>query len=71
MTGRKQPTVARRRRLELRRSLRSPHPESLVNEDLTDWARSLPAEDIESLVDLRQGTPVRWIFGRGWVKERK
>lgn len=60
----------RRRRAELRRSLQNPHPESaeLADEGLTEWARSLPEEDTEALVDSRAGKPVRWVPGEGWVE---
>jgi hypothetical protein len=62
----------RRRRVELRRSLRHPHPESaeLVDRGLEEWSRSLPEEDAESLVDRKAGKLVRWVSGRGWVKGR-
>jgi Arc/MetJ-type ribon-helix-helix transcriptional regulator len=60
----------RRHRAELRRSLQNPHPESaeLADEGLTEWARSLPEEDTETLVDSRAGKPVRWVPGEGWVE---
>jgi hypothetical protein len=60
----------RRRREELRRSLRNPHPE-LAEEGLAEWTRSLPDEDTEALVDLSAGKPVRWAPGEGWVEERE
>jgi Arc/MetJ-type ribon-helix-helix transcriptional regulator len=58
----------RRRRAQLRRSLDNPHPESLKFSDsgFDEWAKSLPEEDAESLVDARAGTPVVWIPGKGW-----
>lgn len=61
----------RRRREELHRSLRNPHPESieLAEQGFDDWARSLPEEDAESLVDMSAVKPVRWIPGEGWVEE--
>jgi hypothetical protein len=60
----------RRRRDELRRSLRNPHPESavLAGQGLEEWARSLPEEDAEALVDTGAGKPVQWIPGEGWVE---
>ena len=63
----------RRRREELRRSLRNAHPESaeLADEGLEAWARSLPEEDAEALVDSSAGTPVRWVSGEGWVAGRE
>lgn len=65
--------LQRRRREDLRRSLRSPHPEKeqLVDEGFDEWARSLPAEDASDLVNMKSGTPVRWIPGEGWVEKRK
>jgi hypothetical protein len=61
--------LARRRRGELLRSLRNPHPETaeLAELGLAKWAANLPAND-EGLVDMRAGTPVRWVEGQGWVK---
>jgi hypothetical protein len=63
----------RRRREELRRSLRHPHPESaeLADEGLEAWTNGLPAEDAESLVDSNAGTYVRWVAGEGWVEEKE
>lgn len=64
--------LARRRREELRRSLREPHAEALAvaEEGFAGWARRLPADETESLVDPHGGTPVRWTPGKGW-SERK
>jgi len=64
--------LERRRREELRRSLDNPHPESaeLAEQGLEEWARGLPDEDAEALVDSNAGRPVRWIPGEGWVEER-
>jgi hypothetical protein len=63
----------RRRRAELHRSLRNPHPESadLAQQGLEEWARSLPEEDTEALVDSSAGKPVRWVPGEGWVEGRE
>ncbi|MGD0498632.1 MAG: hypothetical protein ABSC23_09380 [Bryobacteraceae bacterium] len=63
----------RRRRDELRRSLRNPHPESadLAERGFEEWARSLPEEDAQDLVDSRAGHPIRWVPGKGWVEGRK
>lgn len=63
----------RRRRNELRRSLENPHAESafLAEQGIEDWARSLPDEDSDALVDSRAGCPVRWVPGEGWVEERE
>jgi hypothetical protein len=63
--------LERRRREELHRSLRNPHPESadLAEQGLAEWARSLPEEGTEPLVDDGAGTPVRWVPGEGWLEE--
>jgi len=60
----------RRRREELQRSLRRPHPESeqLAEAGFGEWAGSLPAEDAADLVDAAAGKPVRWVPGEGWVE---
>jgi hypothetical protein len=62
--------IERRRRDALRRSLHSPHRDStrLVDAGFDEWAGSLPAEDVTELVDVRTGTPVRWVPGEGWVE---
>lgn len=64
--------LQRRRRAELRRSLRAPHPETenLAQTGLEEWARGLPEEDVRDLVDPRAGRPLRWVPGRGWRAER-
>lgn len=50
--------LARRRRTELSRSLQNPHPESadLAERGLGEWARGLPEEDTEALVDSSAGS---------------
>ena len=60
--------LLRRRREELRRSLGTPHPESvrLAEAGISEWAKGLPREKTEDLVDLEEGTAVRWVPGRGW-----
>ena len=60
----------RRRREELRRSLRSSHPEGRMFADAgtTEWLVGLPDGD-EDLVDPADGQAVRWIPGTGWVTE--
>ena len=65
--------LKRRRRGELQRSLRDPHPESLevAQEGSAGWARSLPVEDAGSLVDPNAGKAVRWMPGHGWVEVSK
>ena len=60
----------RRRREELRRSLRSPHSEGHRFAEIgeAEWLAGLPDGD-EDLVDPANGQAVRWIPGAGWVKE--
>lgn len=60
--------LERRRRVELRRSLDAPHPESeeLAELGFDDWVKGLPAEDASSLVEVDAGTAVRWRPGTGW-----
>jgi hypothetical protein len=47
-----------RRRDELRRSLRNPHPESaeLAEQGMDEWTRGLLEEDAEALLDCSTGT---------------
>ena len=61
----------RRRREELLRSLRNPHPESteLAEQGLAEWMSLLPEEDTEALLDSTAGKAVRWIPGGGWVED--
>lgn len=63
--------LERRKREELRRSLRSPHPESseIAEEGLAAWAGALPDEEVADLVDVAAGRAVRWIPGAGWTSE--
>ena len=60
----------RRRRMELRRSLHNPHPDTakFAEQGFSDWARGLPKEDAAALVDGSAGKPVRWVPGEGWVE---
>jgi len=60
--------LQRRRREELYRSLRNPHPESrqMAELGLGEWAQRLPDEPVSELVDPAGGTEVRWIPGEGW-----
>jgi len=62
--------LGRRRREDLLRSLKNPHPEAveLAETGLADWGASLPPED-EDLVDVNAGKAVRWREGQGWVEE--
>lgn len=63
--------LGRRRRAELQRSLRNPHPESaeLSEQGLEEWSRRLPDEDAEALLESSGGKAVRWTPGEGWVEE--
>jgi hypothetical protein len=65
--------LKRRRREELRRSLHNPHPESeqFADAGFDEWASGLPDENAGDLVDLKAGTSVRWIPGKGWVETNK
>jgi hypothetical protein len=65
--------INRRRRAELRRSLENPHAEcaGMAEQGIEEWARGLPEEDAEALVDRRAGRPVRWVPGEGWTGARK
>jgi post-segregation antitoxin (ccd killing protein) len=61
--------LTRRRRDALLGSVHNPHPETadLADDGLGAWTADLPDE--EGLVDATGGTPVRWVEGKGWVKE--
>lgn len=61
--------LKRREREELKRSLKSPHPETseLADAGFDDWAARLPDEKASDLLDLRAGRSVRWVPGRGWT----
>jgi post-segregation antitoxin (ccd killing protein) len=61
--------LRRRRRKELLRSLKAPHPEAteLAEVGLAAWGANLPAGD-DDLVDEAAGKPVRWVEGQGWVE---
>jgi len=63
----------RRRHHELRHSLQSPHRDSidLAEQGLEEWKQSLPEEDVNELVDLGVGKPIRWVPGQGWMEERE
>lgn len=65
--------LERRRRDELHRSLRNPHPESaeFAQQELEEWTRSLPEEDAAALVDNNAGRPIRWVSGEGWLDGRE
>ena len=65
--------LVRRRREQLRRSLAAPHPETaeFADDGMTEWAKSLPAEDAVGLVDVSKGKPVRWTPGEGWIEVKE
>ena len=65
--------LKRRRRAELHRSLRNPHPETRETAELglRAWAGGLPKEDAAGLVNAKAGKAVRWEPERGWVEVRK
>ncbi len=58
--------LERRRREELIRSLRHPHPESqeLAELGFDEWSARLPEDD--DLIDPEAGTELRWVPGDGW-----
>jgi len=62
--------LARCRQAALLHSIRSPHADTvaLIDTGLGDWVSDLPAD--EGLVDVEAGTPVRWVEGQGWRKNR-
>ena len=62
-----------RRRVEFRRSLHNPHPESVefADEGLEAWTRGRPEDDTEAPVDGSAGKAVRWVPGEGWVEWRE
>ena len=58
-----------RRREKRYLSLKSPHAKREFNDGgLGDWLSDVPAD--QDLVDAAAGTPVRWIEGHGWTKDR-
>jgi Arc/MetJ-type ribon-helix-helix transcriptional regulator len=65
--------LSRRRREELRRSLREPHPETLELADagFDEWAKASAGGGDAALVDARSGTAVCWTPERGWVEVEK
>ncbi len=63
--------LARRRQAALLHSIRRPHADTValvVDTGLGDWVSDLPAD--EGLVDVAAGTPVQWVEGQGWKKDR-
>ena len=61
--------LARRRRESLLQSVSSPHADTadLMDAGPSHWTADLP--DHEGLVDPAGGTAVRWIEGKGWVRD--
>jgi hypothetical protein len=62
--------LERRRKEELRRSLRTPHKDGndVAEAGFAEWADGLPEGD-EDLVDIHAGVSVKWVSGTGWVEE--
>ena len=60
--------LMRRRQAGLLQSIHSPHADTagLADTGLADWVSELSADD--DLVDVEEGTPVRWVEGQGWTK---
>lgn len=60
--------LERRRRAELYRSLRHPHPETqeLTELGFEEWAAGLSGGSADALVDPDVGTEVRWTPEKGW-----
>jgi post-segregation antitoxin (ccd killing protein) len=61
--------LERRRRDGLLRSVQEPHAETvdLVDVGFADWVADLADDD--GLVDASGGTAVRWVEGKGWIKD--
>ena len=61
-----------RRRCELERSLRNPHPEShqVAEAGIQEWGDGWTTDD-EDLVDSSAGTPIRWTPDDGWCEEQE
>jgi hypothetical protein len=59
-----------RRRLELERSLRNPHGETVqvAEAGIEEWGEWSVADD-EGLVDPSAGRSIRWTPGGGWREE--
>ena len=63
--------LTRRRQAALLHSIHRPHADTvaLVDTGLGEWVSDLP--DDAGLIDVKAGTPVRWIEGQGWKKDRR
>jgi len=59
-----------RRRRELERSLRYPHPEGrqVAEAGFEEWGEAWSTEE-EDLVDSSAGRPIRWTPDDGWSEE--
>ena len=62
--------LARRRRAGLLASIASPHTEALevAEAGLAEWGSALPAQG-GGLLDPSSGRPVRWVEGKGWLRD--
>ncbi len=62
--------IARRVRVELRKSFQHPHPETVAyaGEPLGAWAAGLPREDVTEIYDPGAVRPLRWEDGKGWIR---
>lgn len=60
--------IRRRRRDNLQRSIRNPHPETarMTEDRLIGWHARLADE---GLVDGEGGTALRWAEGQGWIAD--
>ncbi len=61
--------LEQRRRRELDRSLDASHDEAdeIAEAGFEEWAVAGDEADLD-LVDVADGTPIRWLPGRGWVE---
>lgn len=57
LPGQVERELSRRRRVELRKSLQNPHPEStaLAEVGFQEWSTGFPAEDATDILDLGAG----------------
>jgi hypothetical protein len=65
--------LLRRRREQLKKSLRKPHPDSLgmVDQGFSEWADGLPDENTSDLIAPGTGKAVRWTANRGWIEGKE
>lgn len=57
--------LERELRRDLERSLSSPVVDEIADAGFEEWLVAIPGDGRE-IADPDQGTPVRWIEGRGW-----